>query len=164
MNFWIKNKLKCFNKNMYIIFINQLVFSFLSFVLIVNFIFVVFICFLLTQHFVFFCPFSPTLSGFRIDFIDSKKNGGKLLVINGFRFFRNKKHGSRQYWKCSNYYKEKCPAIAIYDEITLNLRLCHQHRHVSSNDIEIKPFMAKEHNMMGEAALVAFKHWPFYYT
>ncbi|KNC31605.1 hypothetical protein FF38_12841 [Lucilia cuprina] len=85
---------------------------------------------------------------FRIDFIDSKKNGGKLLVINGFRFFRNKKHGSRQYWKCSNYYKEKCPAIAIYDENTLNLRLCHQHRHVSSNDIEIKPFLAKEHNMM----------------
>lgn len=102
--------------------------------------------------FVFMC-----FAGFRIDFIDSKKNGGKLLVINGFRFFRNKKHGSRQYWKCSNYYKEKCPAIAIYDEITLNLRLCHQHRHISSNDIEIKPFLAKEHNMMGEAALIAFK-------
>lgn len=63
-------------------------------------------------------------------------------MINGFRFFRNKKRGSRQYWKCSNYYKEKCPAIAIYDEITLNLRLCHQHRHITSNDIEIKAFLS----------------------
>ncbi|XP_055850828.1 uncharacterized protein LOC129915355 [Episyrphus balteatus] len=83
---------------------------------------------------------------FRIDFIDSKKNGGKLLVINGFRFFRNKKRGSRQYWKCSNYYKEKCPAIAIYDETTLNLRLCHQHRHTTSNDIEIKPLISSSNN------------------
>ncbi|KAL9893473.1 modifier of mdg4-like isoform X20 [Glossina fuscipes] len=96
--------------------------------------------------------------GFQIDFIDSKKNGGKLLVINGFRFFRNKKHGSRQYWKCSNYYKEKCPAIAIYDDITLNLRLCHQHRHISSNDVKFKPFVPKEMNMMGEPALAMFRN------
>ncbi|XP_069962008.1 modifier of mdg4 isoform X16 [Bactrocera oleae] len=88
--------------------------------------------------------------GFQIDFIDSKKNGGKLLVINGFRFFRNKKRGSRQYWKCSNYYKEKCPAIAIYDETTLNLRLCHQHKHVTSNDIEIKPFLPKDCALLDE--------------
>ncbi|KAI9582600.1 hypothetical protein GQX74_011817 [Glossina fuscipes] len=61
---------------------------------------------------------------FQIDFIDSKKNGGKLLVINGFRFSHNKKHASRLYWKCSNCYKKKCPAIAIYDDITLDLCLC----------------------------------------
>ncbi|XP_030562970.1 modifier of mdg4-like isoform X9 [Drosophila novamexicana] len=76
---------------------------------------------------------------FHIDFADSKKNGGKLLVINGFRFFRNKKRGHLQYWKCRNYYKERCPAIAIHDESTLILRLCHQHQHMESNDIEIKP-------------------------
>ncbi|XP_034661570.1 modifier of mdg4-like isoform X3 [Drosophila subobscura] len=76
---------------------------------------------------------------FHIDFADSKKNGGKLLVINGFRFFRNKKRGNLQYWKCRNYYKERCPAIAIHDESTLILRLCHQHQHMESNDIEIKP-------------------------
>ncbi|XP_017091210.2 modifier of mdg4-like isoform X8 [Drosophila bipectinata] len=76
---------------------------------------------------------------FHIDFADSKKNGGKLLVINGFRFFRNKKRGHLQYWKCRNYYKERCPAIAIHDESTLILRLCHQHQHTESNDIEIKP-------------------------
>ncbi|XP_023036501.1 modifier of mdg4 isoform X12 [Drosophila willistoni] len=76
---------------------------------------------------------------FHIDFANSKKNGGKLLVINGFRFFRNKKRGHLQYWKCSNYYKERCPAIAIHDESTLILRLCHQHQHGESNDIEIKP-------------------------
>ncbi|XP_017958188.1 modifier of mdg4-like isoform X8 [Drosophila navojoa] len=83
---------------------------------------------------------------FHIDFADSKKNGGKLLVINGFRFFRNKKRGHLQYWKCRNYYKERCPAIAIHDESTLILRLCHQHQHMESNDIEIKPLpsMAKE--------------------
>ncbi|XP_036324972.1 uncharacterized protein LOC118738155 [Rhagoletis pomonella] len=90
---------------------------------------------------------------FQIDFIDSKKNGGKLLVINGFRFFRNKKRGSRQYWKCSNYYKEKCPAIAIYDETTLNLRLCHQHKHVTSNDIEIKPFLSKDCTLLDESPI-----------
>ncbi|XP_020813469.1 modifier of mdg4-like isoform X10 [Drosophila serrata] len=76
---------------------------------------------------------------FHIDFADSKKNGGKLLVINGFRFFRNKKRGHLQYWKCRNYYKERCPAIAIHDESSLILRLCHQHQHTESNDIMIKP-------------------------
>lgn len=60
-------------------------------------------------------------------------------MINGFRFFRNKKRGHLQYWKCRNYYKERCPAIAIHDESTLILRLCHQHQHTESNDIEIKP-------------------------
>ncbi|XP_044313228.1 modifier of mdg4-like isoform X7 [Drosophila rhopaloa] len=81
---------------------------------------------------------------FHIDFADSKKNGGKLLVINGFRFFRNKKRGHLQYWKCRNYYKERCPAIAIHDESTLILRLCHQHQHTESNDIEIKPLPGGE--------------------
>ncbi|XP_017056930.1 modifier of mdg4-like isoform X6 [Drosophila ficusphila] len=81
---------------------------------------------------------------FHIDFADSKKNGGKLLVINGFRFFRNKKRGHLQYWKCRNYYKERCPAIAIHDESTLILRLCHQHQHTESNDIEIKPLPGSE--------------------
>ncbi|XP_004530744.1 modifier of mdg4 isoform X17 [Ceratitis capitata] len=90
---------------------------------------------------------------FQIGFIDSKKNGGKLLVINGFRFFRNKKRGSRQYWKCSNYYKEKCPAIAIYDEITMNIRLCHQHKHVTSNDIEIKPFLSKDCPLLDDSPI-----------
>lgn len=98
--------------------------------------------------------------GFHIGFINSKKNGGKLLVINGFRFFRNKKHGSRQYWKCSNYYKEKCPAIAIYDDITLNLRLCHPHRHEKSGDVKVKgrPLtLPKNINMLGAPALVALR-------
>lgn len=83
--------------------------------------------------------FRFSFAAFHIDFADSKKNGGKLLVINGFRFFRNKKRGHLQYWKCRNYYKERCPAIAIHDESTLILRLCHQHQHMESNDIEIKP-------------------------
>uniref|UniRef100_A0A6P4FNK2 FLYWCH-type zinc finger-containing protein 1-like n=1 Tax=Drosophila rhopaloa TaxID=1041015 RepID=A0A6P4FNK2_DRORH len=85
-----------------------------------------------------------SFTAFHIDFADSKKNGGKLLVINGFRFFRNKKRGHLQYWKCRNYYKERCPAIAIHDESTLILRLCHQHQHTESNDIEIKPLPGGE--------------------
>ncbi|KRK03032.1 modifier of mdg4 isoform X7 [Drosophila yakuba] len=88
---------------------------------------------------------------FHIDFADSKKNGGKLLVINGFRFFRNKKRGHLQYWKCRNYYKERCPAIAIHDESTLILRLCHQHQHTESNDIEIKPLPGSESKLLGTA-------------
>ncbi|XP_017081870.2 modifier of mdg4-like isoform X6 [Drosophila eugracilis] len=88
---------------------------------------------------------------FHIDFADSKKNGGKLLVINGFRFFRNKKRGHLQYWKCRNYYKERCPAIAIHDESTLILRLCHQHQHTESNDIEIKPLPGGETKLQESA-------------
>nr|XP_036672572.1 modifier of mdg4-like isoform X5 [Drosophila suzukii] len=88
---------------------------------------------------------------FHIDFADSKKNGGKLLVINGFRFFRNKKRGHLQYWKCRNYYKERCPAIAIHDESTLILRLCHQHQHTESNDIEIKPLAGGESKLPDSA-------------
>ncbi|KAL7727400.1 hypothetical protein ACLKA6_003058 [Drosophila palustris] len=93
----------------------------------------------------------------------SSKNGGKLLVINGFRFFRNKKRGHLQYWKCRNYYKERCPAIAIHDESTLILRLCHQHQHMESNDIEIKPLpstIAKEQSPRAEAAPLLSQEQP----
>jgi len=72
-------------------------------------------------------------------------------VINGFRFFRNKKRGHLQYWKCRNYYKERCPAIAIHDESTLILRLCHQHQHTESNDIEIKPLAGGESKLPDSA-------------
>ena len=103
------------------------------------------VVYLLNLKFYFNCITYFSSAGYQIEFIDSKKNGGKLLVINGFRFFRNKKRGNRQYWKCSNYYKEKCPAIAIYDEVTLNLRLCHHHIHNTTNTVDlVKPFTFKK--------------------
>lgn len=104
----------------------------------------------------FFLPFPA----FHIDFADSKKNGGKLLVINGFRFFRNKKRGHLQYWKCRNYYKERCPAIAIHDESTLILRLCHQHQHMESNDIEIKPLPASVKEQLAHLESASPLHSP----
>lgn len=65
----------------------------------------------------------------RVEFKNSKKNGGKLLVINGIRFFRNRKRNGKQYWKCSYYYKHKCPTIAILNEVSLDIKILHQHRH-----------------------------------
>lgn len=103
---------------------------------------------------------SSFFPAFHIDFADSKKNGGKLLVINGFRFFRNKKRGHLQYWKCRNYYKERCPAIAIHDESTLILRLCHQHQHMESNDIEIKPLPSSVKEQLPQLEAASPLHSP----
>ena len=64
-----------------------------------------------------------------VEFKNSKKNGGKLLVINGIRFFRNRQRNGKQYWKCSYYYKEKCPTIAILNEDTQDIKMIHEHSH-----------------------------------
>lgn len=60
----------------------------------------------------------------------SKRNGQKLLVIDGIRFFRNRTRAAKQYWKCSYYYKTKCPTLCIIDESTQKLQIIHKHMHV----------------------------------
>lgn len=75
---------------------------------------------------------SPFPSGidYNIEYLPSKKNGGKLLVVNGIRFFRNRKRGLKQYWKCSHYYNaEKCPSIIIINEESSELKILHAHQH-----------------------------------
>lgn len=68
--------------------------------------------------------------GMTIEYQPSKKNGGKLLVIDGVRFFRNRKRGDRQYWKCSQYYKQqKCPTIVVTNEGKMELKIFHYHNH-----------------------------------
>lgn len=64
-----------------------------------------------------------------IEYQPSKKNGGKLLVIDGIRFFRNRKRGDRQYWKCSHYYKQKCPTIVVTHEGSTEMKILHFHNH-----------------------------------
>lgn len=64
-----------------------------------------------------------------VEFMSSKKNGGKLLVINGIRFFRNRQRNGKQYWKCSFYYRNKCPTIAIVQEDTYEVKILHDHKH-----------------------------------
>lgn len=65
----------------------------------------------------------------RVEFINSKKNGGQLLMINGIRFFRNRRRNGKQYWKCSHYYKAKCPTIAIVNENSADIKILHNHCH-----------------------------------
>lgn len=67
--------------------------------------------------------------GMSVEYQPSKKNGGKLLVINGIRFFRNRKRGDRQYWKCSHYYKQKCPTIVVTHEGNPEMKILHCHNH-----------------------------------
>ncbi|XP_070506018.1 modifier of mdg4-like isoform X32 [Chironomus tepperi] len=59
----------------------------------------------------------------------SRRSGQHLLVFNGIKYFRNRKRGSKQYWKCNYYYKTKCPAIVIVDEITECFESQHEHQH-----------------------------------
>lgn len=64
-----------------------------------------------------------------IHYIPSKRTGQQLLVHDGIRYFRNRKRDSKQYWKCSYYYKTKCPAFMIVDEVRECYSLMHEHRH-----------------------------------
>lgn len=62
----------------------------------------------------------------------SKRSGQSLLVYNGIRYFRNRKRGRKQYWKCNFYYKTKCPAIVIVDESSVpyeSYDTHHDHQH-----------------------------------
>jgi hypothetical protein len=52
-----------------------------------------------------------------------------LLVIDGVKFFRNRKRGDLQYWKCSNYYKNKCPCFVVINEERKDVKIKHEHTH-----------------------------------
>jgi S-adenosylhomocysteine hydrolase len=71
------------------------------------------------------------LSSAGIYYEPSKRSGQHLLVYNGIRYFRNRKRANKQYWKCSWYYKTKCPAIVIVDEGNECYETQHEHQHVN---------------------------------
>lgn len=50
-------------------------------------------------------------------------------MIDGIRFFRNRQRNGKQYWKCSYYYKQKCPTIAILNEKSEEVKMVHEHSH-----------------------------------
>lgn len=65
----------------------------------------------------------------KIYYEPSKRAGQHLLVYNNFRYFRNRKRGPKQYWKCSFYYKTKCPAIMIVNEESGTCQTHNEHQH-----------------------------------
>lgn len=70
-----------------------------------------------------------------------------MLVLDGVRFFRNRKRGTKQYWKCSQYYKNKCPAIIIVDEYNNAYQVAHPHSHPTSSSpsaVTIPPTLQQE--------------------
>lgn len=64
-----------------------------------------------------------------IEYEASTKSRGFLLVVNGIRFFRNRRRGNKQYWKCHRYYKDRCPTIVIVDEATNHAKIIYTHKH-----------------------------------
>uniref|UniRef100_A0A182JNK5 FLYWCH-type domain-containing protein n=1 Tax=Anopheles christyi TaxID=43041 RepID=A0A182JNK5_9DIPT len=59
----------------------------------------------------------------------SQRSGRQLLVVNGIHFFRNRQRNGKQYWKCNQYYKCKCPCIVLINEATARLSIKHSHNH-----------------------------------
>ncbi|XP_049532484.1 modifier of mdg4-like isoform X20 [Anopheles darlingi] len=67
---------------------------------------------------------------FKWHYKQSQRSGKELLVINGITFFRNRQRNNKQYWKCNQYYKCKCPCLAIVDgKIPGEIRMKHNHNH-----------------------------------
>ncbi|XP_049276923.1 modifier of mdg4-like isoform X20 [Anopheles funestus] len=82
--------------------------------------------------------FSPQqLRPTEYSYIPSQRNGGHLLVVNGITFFRNRQRNGKQYWKCNQYYKCKCPCIVLIHEMTsqLSIKHCHNHPTTSSKSV-----------------------------
>lgn len=69
-----------------------------------------------------------------VEFEPSKRNGQKLLVLDGVRYFRNRQRNDKQYWKCSYYYKNKCPAIVIIETNTSKVFTNHTHTHPTPSE------------------------------
>ncbi|XP_052889681.1 modifier of mdg4-like isoform X24 [Anopheles moucheti] len=69
----------------------------------------------------------------------SQRNGGHLLVVNGVTFFRNRQRHGKQYWKCNQYYKTKCPCIVLINELTSQLSVKHCHNHETGSLKSVTP-------------------------
>ncbi|XP_058130344.1 modifier of mdg4-like isoform X6 [Anopheles coustani] len=59
----------------------------------------------------------------------SQRSGRCLLVVDGVTFFRNRQRLGKQYWKCNQYYKCRCPCIAVIQEETNRMTVKHTHNH-----------------------------------
>lgn len=56
------------------------------------------------------------------------------MVLDGVRYFRNRQRNDKQYWKCSYYYKNKCPAIVIIETNTSKVFTNHTHTHPTPSE------------------------------
>ncbi|EJY57541.1 AAEL017288-PA [Aedes aegypti] len=74
----------------------------------------------------------PLLASPQFSFKTSQRSGRHLLVVNGVTFFRNRHRNNKQYWKCNQYYKCKCPCIVVIDEINSRMNVKHIHNHETS--------------------------------
>ncbi|EAT37405.1 AAEL010576-PL [Aedes aegypti] len=66
------------------------------------------------------------------EFKMSARRGSHLLVVNGVKFFRNRQRNDKQYWKCHQYYKRKCPCTVVINEATSNITVKFDHNHDES--------------------------------
>ncbi|XP_058451104.1 modifier of mdg4-like isoform X15 [Malaya genurostris] len=62
-------------------------------------------------------------------FRTSRRKGSHLLVVNGITFFRNRQRSNKQYWKCNQYYKCKCPCTVIVNEHSSHITIKYEHNH-----------------------------------
>uniref|UniRef100_A0AAG5CMW8 BTB domain-containing protein n=1 Tax=Anopheles atroparvus TaxID=41427 RepID=A0AAG5CMW8_ANOAO len=76
-----------------------------------------------------YCVTSVTAQDMQYSYKQSQRSGRRLLVVEGVTFFRNRHRLGKQYWKCNQYYKCKCPCIAVIEEESKRLIVKHTHNH-----------------------------------
>lgn len=86
----------------------------------------------------------PLLSSPHFSFKTSQRSGRHLLVVNGVTFFRNRHRNNKQYWKCNQYYKCKCPCIVVVDEVNSRMNVKHIHNHETSGTSGLLPSMTNQ--------------------
>ncbi|XP_062556370.1 modifier of mdg4-like isoform X7 [Armigeres subalbatus] len=79
----------------------------------------------------------PIQASPQFSFKTSQRSGRHLLVVNGVTFFRNRHRNNKQYWKCNQYYKCKCPCIVVIDEVNSRMNVKHAHNHELSGAVGI---------------------------
>lgn len=78
-------------------------------------------------------------------FQDSKNKSTQILIIDDVRFYRNRLRGTKQYWKCSQYYKPcRCPAIAICNLASNNVQRMYKHNHNEEQGVSAAPAVVVE--------------------
>lgn len=63
----------------------------------------------------------------------TSKRGGRLLWLDGMKFFRNNTNRKNYYWRCHWYYLSRCPVLISMNKNNSNdFRQIHTHCHIRS--------------------------------
>lgn len=63
----------------------------------------------------------------------TSKRGGRLLWLDGMKFFRNNTNRRNYYWRCHWYYLSRCPVLISMNKNNCNdFRQIHNHCHIRS--------------------------------